>query len=321
MLALGIGSTANAGIFSVLFENSAGSAATSNSQTMTLLTPPLAIDPLAARGGGDTTIVEGQALLADAGPMGTIVDIDGNTAHGGLISTYVVKEGDTLSTIADLFGVSVNTILWANNLKSRTITPGETLVILPVTGVRHTVKKGDTVEILAKRYHGDVDEILSFNELTSGTSLAVGSIIMIPNGELETTATKKPVTKPGTSSSGWLARPVRGGVRTQGLHGYNGIDIASYQGASIYAAAAGRVIVARADGGWNGGYGNYIVIAHSNGVQTLYAHLQSVKVAPGQNVAQGDVIGGMGHTGKIDAAPGHDGTHLHFEVRGARNPF
>ena len=103
-------------------------------------------------------------------------------------------------------------------------------------------------------------------------------------------------------------------MRTQGVHGYNGIDIGAGRGTAIYAAAAGTVIVSRSSG-WNGGYGNYVVIAHDNGVQTLYAHLDSVNVGAGQRVNQGSLLGGMGATGKVT------GVHLHFEVRGAKNPF
>ena len=67
--------------------------------------------------------------------------------------------------------------------------------------------------------------------------------------------------------------------------------------------------------GWNGGYGNYIVIKHSNGTQTLYSHLSSNAVVVGDVVEQGENIGVMGNTGKST------GTHLHFEVRGGTNPF
>jgi murein DD-endopeptidase MepM/ murein hydrolase activator NlpD len=87
-----------------------------------------------------------------------------------------------------------------------------------------------------------------------------------------------------------------------------------YLGAPIFAAATGDVVVAR-QGGYNGGYGNYVVIQHGNGTQTLYGHMQSVSVSPGDHVVQGQTIGYLGNTGRST------GPHLHFEVRGARNPF
>ena len=118
----------------------------------------------------------------------------------------------------------------------------------------------------------------------------------------------------GPNYDGYYTRPVLRAQKSQGLHGYNGIDLASYIGAPILAAAGGEVIIAR-DSGWNGGYGNYIVINHPNGTQTLYGHLQSLIVYPGKYVVRGEVIGYMGSTGRST------GSHLHFEVRGAKNPF
>ena len=109
-------------------------------------------------------------------------------------------------------------------------------------------------------------------------------------------------------------RPIIGGRRTQGLHGYNGVDLGVSYGSPIYAAAPGTVIISR-NGGWNGGYGKYIVVSHPNGTQTLYAHNSDNVVFAGANVIRGQVIGFVGSTGKST------GPHLHFEVRGARNPF
>jgi len=110
-------------------------------------------------------------------------------------------------------------------------------------------------------------------------------------------------------------RPLVGGVRTQGVHGYNGVDIAAPVGTPFLASAAGEVIVARSSG-WNGGYGQYIVVRHANGTQTLYAHASQIIVGVGQRVVQGQVIGYVGSTGRST------GAHLHFEIRGGpRNPF
>jgi murein DD-endopeptidase MepM/ murein hydrolase activator NlpD len=113
---------------------------------------------------------------------------------------------------------------------------------------------------------------------------------------------------------GYYTRPVVGGRKSQGIHGSNGIDIAAPNGTPILAAAGGTVILAR-EGGYNGGYGNYMVIKHPNGTQTLYAHALYLSVEMGQTVAQGQTIGAVGSTGRST------GNHLHFEVRGAKNPF
>ncbi len=277
-------------------------------------------DPEVARGGGDIAIVDDEALVADQASVWSD-GIGGTHAAPGEISVYVVREGDTLSQIAEMFGVTGNTIRWANDIGAKeAIQPGDHLVILPITGVKHTVKSGDTIGSIAKKYHGDAEEILQFNGLASASGLVVGEEIIIPNGEVVAPAAPKSSggavrSYTGPTHAGYYMRPVAGGIRTQGLHGYNGVDLASAYGAPIYSAAAGEVIISRAGGGWNGGYGNYVVVKHDNGTQTLYAHLSSNAVAVGDAVSQGDVLGYMGATGKAT------GTHLHFEIRGAANPF
>ena len=291
-----------------------------NAQTVALLSAPLNADLEKARGGGDITIVGGSALLSESGPSGTLADIGESRTANGQISVYVVREGDTLSQIATMFGVTTNTIIWANDIKRGSlIAPGETLVILPVSGVRHTVEKGDTLRSIAKEYSGDLEEIAHYNAISSEAKLAVGDIITIPDGEIEihtpvsSTRSSAPSAKT-PSYSGYYLRPISGGVRTQGVHGYNGVDLADSVGTPIMAAASGQVLISK-QGGWNGGYGSYVVIKHDNGTQTLYAHNSSNIVSVGQWVVQGQVIGYMGSTGKST------GSHVHFEVRGATNPF
>ncbi|HEY4524188.1 MAG TPA: M23 family metallopeptidase [Candidatus Paceibacterota bacterium] len=284
---------------------------------MFLLEPNLALDPNWSRGGGEVIVVDDSALLPEVGPLGAVSDFEG-LPPGDRISIYVVRAGDTLSEIAEMFKVSVNTIMWANDLSRATaIREGQILVILPVTGVQHTVVKGDTLQSLAKKYKADLEEIIRFNDLNSATALAVGTTVIIPDGEVAappTAGKSRYVRGGGPSYAGYYLRPIRGGVKTQGLHGYNGVDLATAAGAPIYAAAAGRVIISK-QSGWNGGYGNYIAIEHGNGTQTLYAHNQSNIVSVGQTVVQGQVIGYIGSTGKST------GPHVHFEIRGAKNPF
>ncbi len=289
---------------------------TQNSQTMALLRGATNPDPNPSKGGGDITVVGG-ALLAEAGPSGTIADIEERPAGSDQISIYVVRECDTLSQIADMFQVSVNTIRWANDLgPGKGIHPGQTLVILPISGVRHTVQKGDTLQGIAKKYGGELDEILSYNGLKADAELAEGGVVVVPHGEIAAPKLVSSGVKRGASLpavAGYYIRPVNG-IKTQGIHGYNGIDIGAPAGAPIVAAAAGEVIVSRG-AGWNGGYGNYVVIRHSNGTQTLYAHNSQNIVSVGDIVVQGQVIGYVGSTGRST------GEHLHFEVRGAKNPF
>jgi LysM repeat protein len=292
------------------------------SQDMTWLQPARNVDPNPSRGGGEVRTYGGVALVSEVNPVPSSSQEKERPAAPDQISLYQIQEGDTLSQVAAMFSVSVNTIVWANELRSTTdIRPGDTLLILPISGVQHTVKKGDTVASIAKRYEGDADEILVYNGLEKGESLAVGSVVTVPGGRVE--EVKKPtparsagsrVAGGGSNTSGYYIHPLPGSVRTQGLHGYNAIDFGAPIGTPIRAAAAGRVIVSRV-GGWNGGYGNYVVIDHPNGTQTLYAHNNSNIVWQGQSVVAGQVIGYVGNTGRST------GPHLHFEVRGTANPF
>lgn len=293
-----------------------------NSQTIALLTPVSRPDPENARGGGDITIVEESALLPESGPMGTAADIDGMSGSG-TISLYVVRKGDTLGEIARMYGVSTNTIRWANDI-SGGLREGQSLLILPVSGVRHVAKKGDTLASVAKMHNADLQEVATFNDLPLDAKLAAGDVVIVPNGEVTVpeVSTKTRVAKGnplrGASGlpayGGYYADPLPGHTKTQGLHGWNGVDLATYYGAPVLAAANGVVIVAR-ESGWNGGYGSYVVIAHENGTQTLYGHLSSLAVQSGETVTQGQHIGNEGNSGRST------GPHLHFEVRGAKNPF
>lgn len=109
--------------------------------------------------------------------------------------------------------------------------------------------------------------------------------------------------------SGKLVWPASGGYVSSGLGTrwgsmHKGIDIARPSDYNIKAADSGVVVSA----GWDGGYGNKIVIDHQNGMRTVYAHLDSIKVSPGQSVSSGQSIGVMGKTGDST------GIHLHFEV-------
>lgn len=281
-----------------------------------LLTATPSADPLKAVGGGDIIALDG--ALVSTGPVGAD-DIAASNASGDEISVYTVRDGDALSQIAEMYGVTTNTILWANDItKASAIQPGDTLVILPIAGVRHTVKSGETLSTILAKYEADLDEVLSYNDLTTDDTLSIGDELMIPGGQMHAARTvaarPTPTQSSGAVSSAGLSHPAPGAIRTQGNHGYNAVDLAAGRGTAIRAAAAGEVIVSKASG-WNGGYGQYIVIRHSNGTQTLYAHLSRNDVGAGAWVSAGQVIGGMGNTGKST------GTHLHFEVRGGSNPF
>lgn len=315
--------TASAGIFSFVSDLLHGSknengATVVTSQTMPLLQAVLNPNPLAARGGGDIAVVGDEALLPESGPSGTMVDIE--EGHSDQISLYVVHSGDTLSQIAKMFGVSVNTIIWANDLTGSTLKPDQQLVILPISGLQYVVRNGDTLKSIAAKYKADINEIVQFNNLKAGEPLSLGITIIIPDGEIQIQKVYRPLTTSRPHGTGgpnldyYYAAPLTSYVKTQGLHGYNGVDLGAPLGTPIMAAAAGIVIVSK-NYGWNGGYGEYVVVAHGNNTQTLYSHMGGDITYPGMSVSKGQVIGYVGITGKST------GPHLHFEVRGARNPF
>lgn len=294
-----------------------------NSQNMPVAQAVANISP--SDSSHEIVIVDESAIETTSGPVGTVLEID-EKEIADKISIYYVRDGDTISGIAQMFKVSPNTVMWANDLRSaKDLRKGMELVILPISGVKHVVAKGETLASIAKKFGGDTDEIIRFNDLGENPKLVVGAEILIPNGEIPTetkvkttVATAKANTAGNKAYGGYFVKPTTG-TKTQGLHGKfkTGVDIGNKPGTAVYAAASGKVIISRT-GGWNGGYGNYIVIQHPNGLQTVYAHLQETVVATGTTVKQGQLIGKMGSTGKST------GTHLHFEILGGVknwNPF
>ncbi|MDP3962453.1 MAG: M23 family metallopeptidase [bacterium] len=319
--------TANAGLFSFLSGVAGGKASADiqkqddvpNSQTMPILKAVVNSNPHPKFALNEPILISENTLLAEIGPSGTISEIEDmpNTQ----ISLYIVRSGDTLSEIASMFDVSVNTIVWANNLgRNPIIKEGQTLVILPITGIQHTVKRGDTIKGIVGKYKGNLEEVLQYNNLTLDSVINEGDTITIPDAEPSVeVAPRKNTPKVNNSknpvASGYYMRPISGGRRSQGIHGNNGVDLAAPIGTPIFASAGGMVIASMSNGGWNGGYGNYVIISHSNGTQTLYSHNSSNLVSVGEKVNKGQQIAKIGITGKTT------GPHVHFEIRGAKNPF
>lgn len=245
---------------------------------------------------------------------------------------YVVKRGDTMSTIAENFNVSVQTILWANNMSSSNyLKVGETLEIPPQDGVVVKIAKGDTVESLAKKYSAAAADIVDFNWLEAPYTLTVGEEMFIPNGEMPVVVIAKTTSSTPTSykqssiaytqttadpNVGRFLGSVMNGAyaMSRGYYaGHYGMDFYPTGGArpSVVAACAGTVISA----GWGywgtsyGGYGNYAHVDCGNGYTILNAHMASLSVSAGQYVAKGQALGVVGATGVAY------GVHTHFELR------
>jgi len=244
----------------------------------------------------------------------------GNNRSG--IIYHTVQPGEVVGRIAQDYGLNVLTVLWANDLTSRSyIRPGDKLAILPEDGVLHKVQKGDTVSKIAKLYDADVKDIVKFNKLKQdGEDIVIGEQLIIPDGKkpqpvytytsygsvLSSVAAPPPsIAAPAGSRYIWPTS-VRRITQYYGWR-HTGLDIAGPLGTPLYAARAGRVI--RSQCGWNGGYGCYIIIDHGGGIQTLYGHASKLYVSVGEQVAQGQSIAAMGSTGRST------GPHIHFEVR------
>ncbi|MBU0721870.1 M23 family metallopeptidase [Patescibacteria group bacterium] len=234
---------------------------------------------------------------------------------------YIVRAGDTISTIAANFGISVNTILWENDLNAYSlIRPGNKLAILPITGVMHKTVRGDTLGAIASKYGIDSNMIMETNKLASAEMLSVGQKLIIPGGQKIYYASSQAAARNVTSVSvlkdlfkpknlrslvfNKLAWPTVGARITQYFSwAHHAIDIANHIGTPIYACDAGIVEVV----GWGTGYGNQIIIDHGGGRKSRYAHLSKFYVSKGNIIKKGEAIATMGSTGNST------GSHLHFE--------
>jgi len=241
------------------------------------------------------------------------------------IITHTVQAGDTLYAIADQFGVSAETLMWANNMELNPdlLRLGQELTVLPVNGVYHTVEKNDTVESIAKKYKVASSEVIAFplNGLNpKNPSLQVGQRIVVPGGTKPAVVRQVqvysgPIPEKASRGTGRFVWPTSGNITQAFKPLHQAIDIGSYTGAPVKASDSGYIVAS----GWsNLGYGNYVVVDHGNGFQTLYGHLTRYFVNAGDSIAQGTVLGLVGSTGNST------GPHLHFELRQNginRNPF
>lgn len=247
------------------------------------------------------------------------------------IQVYTVKSGDTVLGIAAQFDLNPETLQWSNTKIAQNpdlLSIGDSIKILPLDGVLHTVAAGDTLSGLAQRYKVSTDEIVAYtgNNLADvNAPLIIGTELVVPGGTKPTQSQQQVASMVAYSSaprgdalvgSGSFLWPASGSMSQNFWSGHPAIDIAGRTGSPVRAADGGYV--STAGGGWNGGYGNHVIIDHGNGFATLYAHLNTIFVSPGENVEAGQQIGTLGNTGNST------GPHLHFEIRYqgyARNPY
>jgi murein DD-endopeptidase MepM/ murein hydrolase activator NlpD len=294
----------------------------SNLNADTLFSSPANAVPLETP---DLKIVQDNTLCAISTPCivsGKVLGdaFGSNNQNKKDVVDYTVQPGDTLQSIADSYNISINTLLWANDMtSSSTIKVGQSLTVLPIDGVLHVVKSGDTISGIAQTYKAQSDDIISYNDLANQDDIYIGDILIVPGGVMPKKAAPL-MSNQVPLADNFFIFPTQGRI-TQGLHYFNAVDTANKCGTPIYAAAAGVVQRALSNGGWNMGMGNYITILHSNGTVTYYGHLMALLVKPGDKVYTGQNIALMGGAPGMAGAGDSTGCHLHFEVIGARNPL
>lgn len=230
---------------------------------------------------------------------------------------HEVKSGETISSIAQDFGISESTVLWENDLTAKsTLGAGQKIRILPVSGIAHKVTGGDSIYSVAKQYQANAQAIIDFpfNDIPNDFQLKAGQTIIVPDGAPQAAPKPAPtqylaqqnipVSDLGSAQFIW---PAAGGIAQYFSWYHPALDISNLGGGPIRASDSGTVTIA----GWpdNSGYGNRVMMDHGNGYTTLYAHMSAVYVSPGQKVSKGEVVGAMGSTGRST------GVHLHFEIR------
>lgn len=240
-----------------------------------------------------------------------------------IITDYIVKDGDTLWSIASAFDIDINTLFGCNKLSDANVLKVGTKIKVPnQDGILHNVKSGQTIAQLAKEYGIFAEAISSANELQISSALTAGNELFLPGAKVtavvETNGTRTAVarsrSKQGASQGGfgwpvagkisspygWRKDPIRGG---KDFH--TGLDIRAPRGKAVIASQGGKVV----HSGWMGGYGKTIVIQHSNGLTTLYAHCSELVAKKGAVVKKGQKIALVGSTGRST------GPHVHFEIR------
>jgi murein DD-endopeptidase MepM/ murein hydrolase activator NlpD len=226
---------------------------------------------------------------------------------------YRVKRGDSVSAIAQKFGVSVGAIIASNEIRNaRTLQEGATLKIPNIDGIPYQIKNGDSLTKISASFSVPLEVILDVNDIKSDV-LKAGETLFIPGARMNDMDLRLslgelfiyPVqSRYITSPYGMRKDPISGA-----LNFHTGIDFRANTGATVMAALDGVVSVVTEN--WL--YGKYIIITHDNGYKTLYGHLNSYSVKQGDRVARGKKIGEAGNTGYST------GSHLHFTVYDRNN--
>jgi len=226
---------------------------------------------------------------------------------------YTVKPNDVLSKIAYQNNLALGTLISFNKIRNADkLKEGDVIKIPNMDGVLYKVSWGDNLSKIADEYGISVNAILDANALETD-KLKLGMELFLPRASMNSFDLKRALNQLFlTPARGILTSPF--GFRKDPFTGirkfHNGLDIAAPLGTPVKVALDGLVV----NVGYHSSYGNYIIVNHQKGYQTLYAHLQKSLVRKGQRVTQGDKIGLMGSTGYST------GSHLHFCVFENKKP-
>lgn len=268
-------------------------------------------------------VVVEQALLQAFNPYASLDRPDAPTKSGVMV--YAVNQGDTLSGIAHRYGLSLRKLVELNNISNPHFVAVGMKLVISRDEVKHIVKRGETLNYISKRYGVSRELLIDRNPLLKWLSdnLYVGQVVYVPivaDRPLQAEDLQQKRSMAQAASRQVIVRvrermewPVKGATITSGFgvrwgKAHKGVDLWNEREAKapIYAAKSGVVVEAGAN---RSGYGRMVVLDHGDGLQTFYAHMRAIIVAPGQTVEAGEMLGYMGHTGDST------GYHLHFEVR------
>ncbi|WNC14556.1 M23 family metallopeptidase [Brevibacillus brevis] len=268
------------------------------------------------------TVVE-QTLFQAFNPYAGLAKSDAPKKDNVMV--YAVNQGDTLSGIANRYGLTLRKLVEMNKINNPHFVAVGMKLIISRDEVKHVVKRGETLGYITKRYGVSRELLVDRNPLLKWLSdnLYVGQVVYVPIVAEKTLQAEDLQLRRNTSQAASrqvigrirerMEWPVKGATITSGFgvrwgKAHKGVDLWNEEEAKapIYAAKGGVVVEAGAN---RSGYGRMVVLDHGDGLQTFYAHMRSIIVAPGQSVNAGDVLGYMGHTGDST------GYHLHFEVR------
>ena len=272
-----------------------------------LRTPPPPVEP----DSPELIAAEGQFSNA----VGQEVPVDGTATPQVSLVAYTVQSGDTLTSIAQRFNTSADSIAYINSLFAPDrISAGKELSVMQNgSGAVVKVGDGDTLGDIADRYGISVLDIVKSNDLDNPNDISVGKVLLLPGAKVARSAQSLsrsstfiwPLKGTITSAFGSRIHPVSGEASY-----HDGIDIAGSSGKNVYAAGSGEISFL----GWSGDYGRLVIINHGDGIETKYAHLSGYDVLVGDYVYAGDVVGYVGQSGNVT------GPHLHFEVLRNGNP-